>query len=39
MKKKIILALLLMLIPASIFASVLQIGVSVSWGVPVYGER
>ena len=39
MKKKIILALLLVLIPASIFASVLQIGGSVSWGVPVYGER
>ena len=39
MKKKIIMALLLVLIPASIFASVLQMGGSVSWGVPIYGER
>ena len=39
MKKKIILALLLVLIPASIFASVLQMGGSVSWGVPIYGEK
>lgn len=39
MKKKIILALLLVLIPASIFASVLQIGGSVSWGVPINFEK
>ena len=38
MNKKIILAIIIILLPASIFASVLQLGGSVSWGVPVHGE-
>ena len=38
MNKKIILAIIIILLPASIFASVLQLGGSVSWGVPVHGD-
>lgn len=39
MKKRLILVMLLILIPASMFASVLQMGGSVSWGVPLYFEE
>lgn len=35
MKKKLVLAILILLIPASMFASVLQLGGSLSWGVPI----